>query len=191
MKKLEIVCDLDGIAADFFGSLFEQYNALTGENVTQADIQSWNMSDHVKNPDLLQHLFRVPGFFRKLKPIGGAVGCLRQLHAEGHEIHIASSSCTDEGFSEKAHWVSEHLPFISRHNVAIMHRKGQLHGDVLIDDGAHNATAFRARNPSALILSIWYPHNDQSKDHDYLAADYSLPEAAWSKILSTIRQRAE
>ena len=191
-KQLEIYVDLDGIAADFFGSLFSTYNKLTGENVKQEDIKGWNMELYVKQPKLMTHLFHVPGFFRALNPLPGAVHALRTLQADGHVINIASSSCTDEGFSEKAAWCKEHLPFIPRSHLMIGHRKQRLFGYVVIDDGTHNAEGFRKNNPDAFILGIRYPHNADGRSHfDLLADDHANPAVAWMEIVERIRARSD
>lgn len=185
-RRLEICVDLDGIAADFFKDLLQQYNALTGESSSVEDIVSWEMGDCVKYPSVLREVFHTPGFFRNLSPVAGAVEALREMVNMGHTVHIVSSGCTPHSYTEKALWCAEHLPFIGLSHVSISHRKGQLHGDVMIDDGPHNARAFRHKNPKSLILGIEWPHAKQDRNVFDFLADYRDPHAAWGAILDAV-----
>jgi 5'(3')-deoxyribonucleotidase len=191
MKKLEICVDLDAITADFFGGLIPEYNLQTGESLKIEDIVSWDMSAFVKHPEVLKQIFHKPGFFTALKPIAGAVDSLHELVELGHTIHIVSSGCTAHSYSEKALWCQEHLPFIPLSHVTIAHRKGQFHGDVLIDDGPHNAKAFAQSNPRALILGIEWPHARADKRlFSKLVTDYRDTRRAWAEINKLISAEA-
>ncbi len=184
MKLLEIVVDLDGMAAGFFEALIPEYNRLTGESVSIEDFKSWDMGSHVKQPSLLKAIYHQPGFFMDLAPLPGAIEALRELQDAGHTLHIVSSGCTPHAFGEKAMWCRDYLPFIPLTHVTVSHRKGQIHGDVILDDGPHNARNFRAKNPGALILGIEWPHARSSRgDFDVLVEDYNDTASAWRRIV--------
>ena len=192
MKKLDIVVDLDGVCADFIGAYSPQglvpiYNRLSGEGVQIEDFRTWDMKGAVKRPELLTHIFHAPGFFRHLEPIEGSVWALRSLMRRGHDVLIATSGCTPHAFGEKAEWCQEHFPFIPLSRICLIHRKSQLRGDVMIDDGPHNTKAFRDSNPGATTISMAWPYNQpQSEDFTALVGDWKKPFASWVSIVNLI-----
>lgn len=196
MRQLEIIVDLDGVCADFIGAysqtgLVPTYNRLSGESVGIEDFKNWDMKGAVKNPELLTYIFHNPGFFRKLALIDGCSYALQRLMSLGHEIFIATSGCTPHSFSEKVEWCHEHLPFIPLSHICLIHHKSQLHGDVIIDDGAHNARAFRAANPKAAAISMIWPYNRQSQDFTALLGDWKKPWNSWLEIVDAVNALAK
>ena len=186
--------DLDGIVADFFGPLISQYNqraiSALHDPLSVEDIQSWDMSKHVSEPELLRRIFHEPGFFADLAPLPGAVSALRQLVELGHEVNIASACVTPHSFGEKAEWCRKHLPFIPISHIMLGAQKGRLRGDVLVDDGAHNARAYRQSNPLAKTYAIAWPHNlSEELVFDRLVYGYQEPARAWASIASLIDDR--
>lgn len=194
MKKLRVVCDADGIAANFFQALFDQHHSATGEQVHISQIKSWDMSKHVKNPVKLMSIFRQPGFFRYLDPIPGALAGLKKIMNDGHDVLIATHACTPHAASEKIDWFSRYASFIPSNKIWIGADKHELRGDVLIDDGAHNAEKQRQAVPDSLILTIAYPHNEHhvydgrfGASEDYKEIDY---RKAWEDIYQAIKKKA-
>jgi 5'-nucleotidase len=188
-KNLRILVDLDGIVADFFGLLFREYEWETGESIDISQILSWDMAQYVQHPETLNRIFFRPGFFTRLKPIPGALESLRALAGEGHELVIVSSPCTPHSAAEKVDWCKTHLPFLDQKNVWIGHKKHHVRGDVLIDDGPHNAVAYRSEHPEALLVSIAYPYNEGAP-YNLRVHGHEDPAGAWRAILNHIRSHA-
>lgn len=188
-QKIRVICDLDGNAADFFALLFEHHYRNTGERATVAQMLSWNMKAHVEHGDKLIEAFYAPGFFRQLAPMPGAVRGLKCLVDAGVEPLIVSTPCTPHSAAEKMEWCAEHLPFISHKSVWIGHDKSEFHADVLMDDGPHNAEAYRARHPHALIVGIEHPYNAGCKAYDLLAKDWANPLDAWRQMIDFLDER--
>jgi 5'(3')-deoxyribonucleotidase len=192
--KLRILVDMDGITADFNQALLAAYNKESGENITE--FTSWDFAD-IKHPELVNEIFRRPGFFRNLVPIAGAIEGLRKLVSEGHEVVVVSSPVTPISASEKIEWVAEHLPFLPSKNLWLGHNKHHIKGDVLIDDGLHNAAAYRANWPYALIMTIAYPYNeDHAANYDRRYPGYGNPHAGkgtdwiWDRMVAAIEAYA-
>lgn len=184
-RSLRILVDLDGIVADFFDALWREYHAETGELVTTSQILGWDMGRHVRHPERLTSVFHAPGFFDRLEPVSGAIPALKALVAAGHDVRVVTSPCTPHSAAEKILWCARHLPFLDQKSVSIVHRKHDLRGDVLIDDGPHNAQAFRSENPDALIVTIAYPYNvTPAYDHRFDGHDDT--EAAWRRIVERV-----
>jgi hypothetical protein len=87
-------------------------------------------------------LKKVPGAYRAMAPIPGAIEAVRELIARGYEVWIATKPPTGVAgaYSEKAAWIFEYLPELS-HRLVITHDKGFLGDadDFLIDDRPHKA----------------------------------------------------
>ena len=184
-RKLRVLADMDSIVADFFAGLWRDYEAATGERVATASIASWDMSKYVKDPERLVACFHSPGCFASLDPIPGAIPALQALVAEGHEVVVVSTPCTPHSAAEKISWCAHHLPFLDQRNVWIGHKKHHVRGDVLIDDGPHNISAYGLEHPRALLVGIAYPYNAHAPYHHRVEGHEDF-EAAWAQILDRI-----
>ena len=184
---MRILCDLDGIVADFLGHLLQIYNEETGESVQVNDIRTWDMAGAVGQPRHLFGLFYEKGFFRDLKPMPGAQKALSALVRDGHEVVVLTAPCTPHSAAEKIIWCAEQLPFLDQKNVFIGHQKQMLVGDVLIDDAPRYATHYRQRWPESLIYTIAYAYNDGCPGvYNGRFGDYDHAEAAWSQIQGAV-----
>ena len=87
------------------------------------------------------------GFFRKLKPMPGAVEAYAKLN-EHFNVYILSTGPWSNPHSlyEKVEWVKEYLPTAYK-NIIFSHHKNLNVGDYLIDDSEKNG----ARNLPAHI----------------------------------------
>lgn len=77
----------------------------------------------------------VPGFFRNLRPIDGAIDAVNELR-QAHEVYIltAPSTRNPASYSEKRIWIEEHFDYEFTKRLIISPNKGLLMGDYLIDD---------------------------------------------------------
>lgn len=187
-KRLNIFVDLDATVCDFFGPLFREYEKRTGETLTQSQIDSWDMSECVRHPDVLNAIFREPGFFWDLKPYPGALAALATLSLE-HDVHIVSTLVGENALLDKSAWCDQYVPFAKSVLLTKGH-KGFFKGDVLIDDAVHNHDAFLATNPDGLAIGITFPHNfaqrDEHKRRSKFVWGWQNPEAAWEAIVQHI-----
>ena len=79
----------------------------------------------------------VPGFYRGLGPIDGALEGFAALSARPElDVHIltAPSVYNPLSYTEKRLWVEDHLGFDAVHRLIIAPDKSMLRGDYLIDD---------------------------------------------------------
>jgi 5'-nucleotidase len=188
-KKLRILVDLDGIVADFFGPLWVEYERLTGEKISTSQILCWDMSKYVSHPEVLKSIYFRHGYFTTLPTLPGAVNALGELADDGHELVIVSSPCTPHSAAEKLEWCKKHLPFLDQKNVWIGHNKHHVRGDILIDDGPHNISAYRREHPEAFLTGIAHPYNEGAS-YDLRADCHEKPADAWDQMLAAIRAMA-
>ncbi len=91
-----------------------------------------------KNPD---NPFpqNVPGFFRSLEAMDGALAAVEQLRKKTNiEVYILTAPSTKNplSYTEKRLWVEDKFGYEMTHNLIICSHKGLLKGDILIDDHA-------------------------------------------------------
>ena len=188
IKKKRLLMDMDGIVVDFFDPLFREYRKKTGEQVTISQILGWDMSSYVGQGDVLMSLFHRKGYFLGLKPNPGAVEALKEI-SKYCEVIIASYACTHHAAGEKFQWCARYLPFISPNNIFLCHKKELIRADGIVDDGLHNAAAYKIAWPKALVLGIEYPYNDDhGKVYDYRVPDYAHMAKAWRQITRLVKK---
>lgn len=195
MKHLHILCDLDSTVVDLFGSWLQKYNDLYKQNMTPADVKSFDIHKHVipecgeKIYDLLDEQF-----FLDVKPYEGAVEALKEL-SEHHRIHIVTAFSTDKPYTAaaKTQWVRKNLPFVHKRFITLSSQKHMIHGDVLIDDRPDTAKAVRLteHGKKMKLMTIAFPFNESAKDlFDVYAQSYLKPAEAWQTIAEKIKELA-
>ena len=154
-----LLFDLDGIVTDLVTKWLAVYNRDYHDNLTLADITSWNWDQFVK-PEVgkrIYHYLSRPGFFADLKPIPGAIGTLERL---SHRLElVVVTASPGSGMRDKADWVRQHLPFVPKHNLVVTYRKDLVLGDFMFDDAPRNL----AHTPATRII-MDYPYNRDFED---------------------------
>ena len=127
MIKELLFFDLDGVLADFDGSLKE----ITRLNIDSPD---WHAA--------ADKACDTEGFFENMKPIPGGIEAFKIL-SEFYDCHILSTSPWDSEFScsEKKKWVKKHLGEYAYKKLTLTHHKELLSGRALIDDRTKNGAA--------------------------------------------------
>ncbi|MEL7832392.1 5' nucleotidase, NT5C type [Fodinibius sp. N2] len=84
-------------------------------------------------------LDEVPGFFRDLPPIDGAIEAFHKL-SERYDVYILSTApwSNPSAWIDKLLWVKKHLPDVARKRLILSHNKHLNKGDYLIDDRTAN-----------------------------------------------------
>ena len=93
----------------------------------------------------VEALKRMPGAFRRMRPMPGAIEGVRALIAMGFEVWVASKPVTGAPhcYAEKVEWILNHLPELKR-RIILTHDKGLLgdRGNFLIDDRPQKANCY-------------------------------------------------
>ncbi len=182
MGGKRVLIDLDSTVADLMTPWLSIYNQEFSDNLTIDMLDTFDT--HLRTKDGKEDIYEIlqrPGLFRSLKPYDGAVDAVRRI-AKEHEVYIVTASPEGPAASEKIAWVLEHLPFINKKHIVIMHHKHLINADVLIDDGPHNAVAFREAHPSAEIYGLWFPHNQMCNAFTTLFYGHKTPARGWAQI---------
>lgn len=119
MKILYI--DLDGVIADF---------------ISEMDIHPLRKtSPYDEHPDT------IPGIFRNLNPIDGAVSSVNKLlNSNKYEIYFLSTAPWNNpsAWTDKRLWLEDQFGDAVNRRLVLTHRKDLLKGDILIDDRPNN-----------------------------------------------------
>lgn len=181
-----ILIDMDSITVDLMTPWLREHNARQDDDLTVDRILTWDTHLYAKGGNAIYDVLKKSGLFRYANPLPGAVEAIRTLHERGHEVFMVTAAVFPINFGEKAEWFHEHLDFLGKRRLVFAHEKHLLPGDALIDDGPHNATAYRAAHPGAKILTIGYPYNKDCPAYDLVAGDWRDPAAAWELILKEL-----
>lgn len=161
---MRLLIDLDGVCADFYGFLLKVYNKDFRDDLKFEDLYTWALEPCFKKAtrSQIRSYMSVPGFWHQLRPLPGAVEGLKRLQDAGHDVVIVSATPRDATLAgkEKLEWVHEHLPFIPHKNIILAARKELIMGDVLFDDGPHNA---KARPDSTCVMDAPYNQGVEGK----------------------------
>ncbi|SFJ64822.1 5'(3')-deoxyribonucleotidase [Paenibacillus sp. UNC496MF] len=152
--------DLDSTLNNLDAVWLERYNKDYGDNLTKADMISWDVTHYVK-PECGKKMYdylREPGFFRNLGIQPHAAEVMSFLH-EYFEVYIVSSSHPNV-VADKWAWVEKHLPFIDYHHFVPLHHKHRFEMDYLIDDGPHNFDRFKG---TGILIDMPYNQHLRSK----------------------------
>lgn len=183
---MRIILDMDSILANLDVPWVAEINRRFGDSLTVDDVVTWDMHTLSKGGVAVYDILATPGFFRSLKPHAGSIEAARELVARGHEVHVVTASEFEAAASEKVGWFHEHLPFLGKRRLWIGHDKHMLHADAIVDDGPHNAKAYKEAHPNAKVLTISYPYNKDCPHYDVIAPDHNDTVAAWETILKEL-----
>ncbi|UOE45974.1 5' nucleotidase, NT5C type [Agromyces larvae] len=140
---MRILCDLDGVAADWIGGIEDGLGWLPVEDSewldwTQGDGASPDAPDDAR-AGLRRRIKRIQGtfgFYAALRPIPGAVAAIHRLADAGHDVWFCSTPdpLNESCASDKINWVESHFGEGWGERVILTHDKTLVRGDVLIDD---------------------------------------------------------
>lgn len=184
---MRILCDIDGVAADFTKAVLEIVAEHTGKVRRHSDVTRWDiygclgLSDEER--ELVEHEMRCPGVAESLELLPGAREAVEELRELGDVYAVTSplaGSLTWAG--ERTEWLKDQLGFDNKH---IVHTasKGVVRGDVLIDDHAANVAEWLREHPNGLGILFDQPHNQ--------GVSAGVRAYGWSDVLRLVRQHKE
>ncbi|MGN6325826.1 5' nucleotidase, NT5C type [Pseudolysinimonas sp.] len=162
--QLRILVDQDEVIAAFLPGLerlVEEQNPRIPKDWTPiVGTTRWDLlADRPRSQQqAISRAMSTSGLFASLEPIPGALEALREMAAEGHDVHIVTSpmSSNPTCASDKLAWVTRYLGNDWRHKVVITDDKTIVRGDILFDD---KGSIPRRRQASWTQVLIEQPHN--------------------------------
>jgi 5'-nucleotidase len=161
-----VLCDVDGVLADYVGGVLETVYELFGKQVFRQEIQSWDLFDHLglekqQIKQVYKELNRA-GWCNSLDPMPGAADFVKQLQARGHSLKIVTSSWVSAPSweFERRHWLKDHLK-IPPNVVTFTAEKELIVGDVFIDDRTSHVRKWSIAHPYGKALLFSAPYNER------------------------------
>ncbi len=161
MRRLTVLCDLDGMVADLMTPWLRAYNQQYGDTLTHAQLLDFDIHHFVK-PECGQKIYdfiNSGDVYTQLEPLAGALSGIEVIEQMGHNVVIVTAGAKHvHTAGHKLEWCKKHLGF-NRKKVIIAHQKELVRGDVFLDDSPKMIRNYRAAWPNTPILTIAYPHN--------------------------------
>ena len=160
MSKPVLLFDLDGVCCDLMKKWLAVYNHDYGDNLTEADITSWNWDEFVK-PECgkrIYHYLNRPGFFADLEPIEGCVESLDRLERICELVVVTARHPRLQGLTRA--WLDYHgvpvhrLHFLEGASKAPTALAEGL--DCMVEDAPHNALALAEAGVPVLLFGRPY-----------------------------------
>lgn len=133
MRKI-ILVDMDNTMVDYSTPIAD---AIKNEGNVDANPDNWFTFTNQKPLKQIQKKTQSePHFFFDLKPIDGAIECLKQLDSLGYIMFIVSSPSVNSKtcHSDKSNWLKEHMGEYWARRLILTKDKTLIIGDYLIDD---------------------------------------------------------
>ncbi len=153
--------DLDGVCADFFGSIKELAAEWLGKAPAELtdevsfDLREWGFGEG-DYERLHRWAVTQRGLFRDAKPIPGAGPSLRRLSAKGIRIRIITHRLYipyfhAEAIYQTASWLDKHgIPYW---DLCFMRDKRAVGADIYVEDSPANVRALRASGANVIVFS--------------------------------------
>lgn len=141
-RPWRIGVDCDNVINNLAESIIDVYNKDYNDNLSVADITTYNMRQFFKNvsQDKFYDYFTDKRVWDNIKVLENCVITLKKYHDLGCEIYIVTATAP-QNISNKAAWLQEQLPFLNMYDSLIaIKNKQMLSGDIdiLIDDCVDN-----------------------------------------------------
>lgn len=183
MKPLKILIDLDDTIEDLLDKWVAYLNETYGLDKTTEGMTEWDMCKLFTelSPDQVYEPLRQRQFWKRVKPLPGAIENMKKLQNDGHELYIVTASAPDTIGIKYEEVISRYFSIVSWKNIIVAYDKSMVYGDVIIDDYVKNLNGDRA-----LKILMDMPHNQ------WFQEDGCLVKRAknWNEIYKYISEYA-
>ena len=119
-RPWRIGVDCDNVINNLAESIIDVYNKDYNDNLSIADITTYNMRQFFKNvsQDKFCDYFTDKRVWDNIKVLENCVATLKKYHDLGCEIYIVTATAP-QNISSKAAWLQEQLPFLNMYDILI------------------------------------------------------------------------
>lgn len=182
-ERPRVLCDVDGVLADFLTEFLEFGNTLTGVRYKKEDIKKWDIFSYFDEENCkkcIKHLSD-PGFAARLKVYPGAKPALKAIKELADLFIVTVPVYTSLTWVyERTGWLKEHFGIESKH-IVYTASKELVSGDIFIDDRPEHTSAWKEHNPNGIAV-LW--SQEYNKQHDN-TCDYRIND--WNKLIQIVK----
>ena len=168
-KKPLVLLDVDGILADFIGSVLDIIKKETGIEFYENNIKTFEMFEDLKTSkynikNICYKHFKKPKYALKLKLLDGSVQAVERIK-ELADIHVVTTPMhmNPTWTFEREQWLKKHFN-IDYKDITFTSKKYLLKGDVLIDDNEFNVRSWSKENPNSKAFLWSKSYNEHIND---------------------------
>lgn len=157
-KKLTILVDMDDVLEHFVDNWIIAINEKYGRDVDPNKLTTWEILHLYPGLTVLdlEEILTSEEFWKRVKPIDGAVETMKKLIDDGHDVYVATSSWYKTLIPKMDEVLFKYFDFLTWDKVIVARDKWMIKGDVVIDDGIHN---LENRTDDSLKLLFTATHN--------------------------------
>lgn len=157
---MRILLDQDQVICKWVERVLEWYNEDHGTKFTVDDVENYWALETILGPQgkpFIRSCMRWPEFYTRLDAVPGAIAGIMTLMAKGHEVRIVSAVPKSAGiaYHGKCQWIRDNMPFFNLDCFYAVHKKDEVVGDILLDDGPHNIDAFKKKGIAVVFDCPW------------------------------------
>jgi 5'(3')-deoxyribonucleotidase len=186
-RTLRILCDVDGVLADFVGLILDYVQKNTGLSYRPEAVDQWDMLQCLGLGDHWTY-FRTQcdelALCRTMRPLPGARAFYAELEqiAGAANVRVCTTPMTPAWLTQRAEWLVEFgVPFERQIQIRDKHELAR-EDLVLIDDKAENCTAFVKAGGRAFCVAT--PYNTHLAELHY---GNDVPRGTHAECLAWLR----
>jgi len=151
----KLVIDIDNVLYPTTDKVVSLYNFYYNRNILFEDVTEYE-GDKIFGEEFI-NCFQHPDLYSVMKPYPYAVKVIKKLN-QMYEILICTNKFRDT-YRNKVAVLNRDFPFIKDSQIREVSSKGELNGDILIDDSVNNHRAFNKSNNVLLNIIMDKPYN--------------------------------
>lgn len=191
-NRPRILCDVDGVIADFESMYVELAKQALGRDFPDYDgAQQWLMEKALglttAEVEEVHRLLYEPRVANRIRPYPGAVENVKQLTEVAHVYFVTAQLkdsptwCYDR-YEWLRHWFGKELA----DKTIFTHVKYVCSGEMLIDDKAENVVKWKEHNPTGVAV-LWDHPSNKSFKGEVVRSDSWEQIIKWAVSLRRIR----
>lgn len=169
MKKIRIGIDVDNVIVDFSERFVEEFNRLTGKNLTRNELTKWNLKDVVDelyvdeiNGEIANEILINGTLMHNMPYKESAKETLLEMSKNKSVEIVIITALHEELIPLRKQWFKEEFPNMA-YELHFETTKSNIHLenpiDYLIDDGLHNLDDLSRYIPKENCICIEEPYN--------------------------------
>lgn len=157
-KYVKLLIDVDDVLIDTLGSWVDTLNFRHNLSVKMSDIGTWDVAPFFQTlkPEEVYSPLYEPDFWRYVKPKPGAVEYISRLVSEGYIIKLVTATDFRIAGFKFENAIYPHFKIITPRDIIISFDKGDVKGDLIVDDCFRNVVAVDSHCDRLLFDA---PHN--------------------------------